>query len=331
MADLSNAKSVIDQYSAAVMSIVEALAPSVVRVERNDDERHGHGGRGRHWHMGRGRVGHGSGVVIDAEKGYIVTSYHVVSGTQDVRVHLSDGRAVDGKRIGKDPENDLALIKIEMSGLQAATFGDSGALRTGASVIAMGNPDGDGIIATSGIISAVNRELRGPSGQLMGGLIQTSALFNPGMSGGPLVNSAGQIVGLNTASVTEAQGINLAVSSATIQRVIPELAQYGVVRRPRLGIAGERQRLYEGLAEHHKLNQTHGVYIHQVIENSPAARAGIAAGDILVMAKDEAIDGIDALNRVLGSSKFGDELKVKVLRKLELVEIAVKLTDDEAA
>ncbi len=130
--------------------------------------------------------------------------------------------------------------------------------------------------------------------------------------------------------MTEAQGVNLAVASTIVQKVIADLAQYGKVRRPQLGIAGERQSLYEGLASHHNLTQTHGVYIHEVIENSPAARAGISAGDILVMANNEPITGIDALARVLNGFKMGDELAVKLLRKLDLITLTVKLTEEEA-
>lgn len=327
MADLSSAQAFLEQYSQAISAIAESLTPSVVRVERREEEG-GRGGRGR-WRMGRSRVNHGSGIVVDAQKGYIVTSYHVVSGTQEVRIHLTNGKSMDGKRIGKDPDTDLALIKVEASDLHAVTFGDSSTLKVGAVVIALGNPDGDGLVVTSGVISALNRELRGPSGQLMGSLIQTSALFNPGMSGGPLVNSAGQVIGLNTASMTEAQGVNIAVASATIQKVISELAEHGTVRRPHLGIAGERQRLYEGLAAHHNLTQTHGVYVHEVVENSPAARAGVTAGDIVVSINNEAVSGIDALNRVLNGFKFGDKFPLKLLRKLDLSELNVTLSDEE--
>ncbi len=325
MADLSTAQAFLEQYSQAVSAIAEALAPSVVRVQRMGGE--GHGG-GRRWRMGRSRVDHGSGVVMDAEKGYIMTSYHVVSGTQEARVQLSNGKVIDGKRIGKDPDTDLALVQISAPDLKAAALGDSAALKVGEVVIALGNPDGDNIVATAGIVSALKRELRGPSGQLMSGLIQTSALFNPGMSGGPLVNSQGKVIGLNTASMTEAQGVNLAVAAATISKVFSELAEFGRVRRARLGVAGERQRLYEGLAAHHNLTQTHGVYVHEVVENSAAAKAGIMAGDIIVMAGGEPVSGLDGLNRVLNQHKIGDEVAVKLLRKLELVDITVRLTDE---
>jgi S1-C subfamily serine protease len=269
-------------------------------------------------------------VVIDADKGLILTSYHVVSGTQDVEIHLSNGKAVKAKRIGKDPENDVALVKVDPAGLSltALKFGDSNALKLGSVVVALGNPDGDRVVATSGIVSSVNQSLRGPNGTMMDGLLQTDAMFNPGMSGGPLVNSKGELIGLNTASMTEAQGINLAVASATIQKVVPDLAEHGVVQRPRLGIGGERTRLYEGLAEHHKLDQLYGVAVGDVVENSAAAKSGIQVGDIIVSMDGQTVTGIDSLNRALLGHKFGDVLSVKVLRKLDLVDIQVTLTQE---
>jgi len=324
MADLKAAQDFLDQYASAVSAIVDAVSASIVRVQRHDDE-----GRSR-WRMGRSRTSWGSGVVIDVEKGHILTSYHVVSGTQDVDIHLSNGKKISAKRIGKDPENDLALIKVNPAGLglTALKFGDSSVLKPGSVVIALGNPDGDRVVATSGIVSSLNQSLRGPQGNLMDGLIQTDAMFNPGMSGGPLVNSRGEIVGLNTASMREAQGINLAVASTTIQKVVPDLAEHGVVQRPRLGIAGEHRELYEGLAEHLKLEQTHGVYIHQVVENSAAAQAGIQSGDILVVVDGQAVTGMDSLSRALLGKKFGDTLAVKLIRKLDLVEVSVRLAEN---
>jgi S1-C subfamily serine protease len=321
--ELDAARTFLDQYAAAVHVIVESVAASVVRVERR-------GGENR-WRMGRARVGHGSGVVIDAAKGYILTSYHVVSGAPEADVQFASGQSVPGKRIAKDPDNDLGLVQIDSASLNltAANLGDSSTLRVGSVVIALGNPDGNRVVATAGIVSATGQSLRGPSGQMMDGLIQTDALFNPGMSGGPLINSRGQVVGLNTASLTEAQGINLAVASATIQKVLPDLTEYGAVRRPRLGISGERERLYEGLASHHQLSQEYGVYVHEVAENSPAAKAGIQSGDILIMVGGEAVTGLDALHRLLLNHKFGDELAIRLIRKLDIMQVTVKLTPME--
>ncbi len=314
---LDSASSFLDQYAAAVNAIVESVAPSVVRVERGSIE--------DSWQAGRARVNHGSGVVVDADKGFVLTSYHVVSGTEDVEIAFINGQRVAGKRVGKDPANDLALVQIEPGNLMAARLGDSDALRLGSVVIALGNPDGDRVVATAGIVSALGQSLRGPSGQLMDGLIQTDALFNPGMSGGPLVNSRGQVIGLNTASLTEAQGINLAVASVTFRKAIPDLAEYGEVRRPRLGIAGERRRLYEGLAAHHHLEQEYGVYVHEVGEGSPAAQAGVQPGDILVKVGDEPVTGLDPLYRTLLRYKFGDDLSIRLIRGLEIVDVIVRL------
>jgi S1-C subfamily serine protease len=320
--DLKAAQAFLDQYAAAVNAIIESVEPSIVRVERQ-------GGDVR-WSMGRARVNHGSGVVIDAAKGHILTGYHVVSGTQEVTVTFKGGRQVAGKRIGKDPDNDLALIQVEPDNLTAVQIGDSAALRHGSVVIAAGNPDGDRVVATSGIVSALGQSLHGPNGQIMDGLIQTDAIFNPGMSGGPLLNSAGQVVGINTASMTEAQGINLAVASATIQKVIPELAQHGAVRRPRLGVSGEQERLYDGLVSHHNLEQTHGVLVHDVAENSPAAKAGIQPGDILIGVDGQPLTSIDMLHRILVAHNFGDELQIGLIRKLDRMNVTVKLTPEDA-
>ncbi len=327
--DLQAAQAFLDQYSQAVSAVAEAISASVVRVERRGEE-HWHR---RRWHMGRARVGHGSGVIIDAEQGHILTSYHVVSGTQDARVHLADGRAVDARRIGKDPENDLALVKVDPAGLglRALRLGAADSLMVGSAVLALGNPDGDRVVVTAGIVSTLNQSLRGPSGQLMYGLIQTSALFNPGMSGGPLVNSRGEVVGLNTASMVEAQGVNLAISSATIQKVLPDLIAHGEVRRPKLGVLGERERLYAGLVAHHRLDQTHGVEIHEVTENSPAAKASIRSGDILIAVDGEAVAGMDALARILMGHRFGDTLTIRLIRGLDVIEVKVKLEAETPA
>lgn len=323
MTDHASAQATLDAYSEAIHTIVTAAAPAVVRVKATKG--------GPKWQRGRARTDHGSGVIIDAEAGHIVTNFHVVRSSRHVLVHLHDGTALPGEVIGADADADLAVVKIEAENLSAAAWGDSGALQIGSVVIALGNPDGDGVVATAGIVSALGRRLRGPSGRLLEDLIQTSALYNPGMSGGPLVNSAGQVVGINTASLVEAQGINLAISSATAQVVARDLIAFGRVQRPRLGIAGERQRLYPGLVRHHKLEQTHGVFVHEVKAGTPAAAAGILAGDILVGADDKAVEGLDDLHRILSSKKVGDTLVIRLLRDLELLEVTVTLDALEKA
>lgn len=323
MSDLKAAQQVLDAYSAAVSAVIDTVRPAVVRVQAA-------GRGGPHWSPGRARTNYGSGVIVDAAAGHVATNFHVVRGSPRAQVHLHDGTAVMGEVLGADPEVDLAVVRIPAENLTAAAWGDSGALRVGSAVIALGNPDGDGIVATRGIVSALGQAIRGPAGRLLEGLIQTDALFNPGMSGGPLVNSAGQIVGINTASLIEAQGINLAISSAVAQRLLPDLIAYGEVRRPRLGIAGERQRIYPGLLRHHQLRQTHGVFLHEVRAGSPAAQAGLQAGDILVAADGQIVEGLDDLHRILAGKQVGATMTIRLLRDLDLLEVTVRLTPLES-
>ncbi len=321
MTDLASAQATLEAYSQAIQAVVKAVAPTVVRVQA--------GRGGPEWHPGRARTNHGSGVIIDAQAGYIATNFHVVRNAKRAYVHLHDGTPVKGEVIGADAEADFAVVRVQADNLAAASWGDSDRLQVGHTVIALGNPDGDRVVATAGIVSALGQSLRGPAGRLLEGLIQTDAIFNPGMSGGPLVNSAGQVVGINTASLVEAQGINLAISSATAQALARDLIAFGEIRRPRLGIAGERQRIYAGLVRHHKLQQTHGVFVHEVQENGPAHRAGISAGDILVSAEDTPVEGLDDLHRVLSSKQAGDTMAVRLLRDLDLLEVTVTLDTPE--
>ncbi len=328
MTDLTSAQSMLDAYSQALQAIVRAVGPAVVRIQATRG-----GGRGGGWRHGRARSDHGSGVIIDATAGHIVTSFHVVRGSEEVLVHLSNGTPLRGEVIGADGDVDLAVVKVQAENLTAAAWGDSGALNPGSLVLALGNPDGDSVVVTSGIVSALNRALRGPSGRLMENLIQTDTIFNPGMSGGPLVNAHGEVVGINTASLIEAQGINLAIASAAARKLSQDLIQHGRVLRPRLGIAGERQRLYEGLVKHHQLTQTHGVFLQEVQDGSPASRGGLRKGDILISVEGETVEGLDDLHRILSMHQVGDQLTIRLLRDLDLLEVTVSLTppEDQAA
>ncbi len=351
MTDLSSAQQVLDARSQAIRAIVAAAGPGVVRIQAGGPgERRGgpRGGRRGHrpdgmpgrphrhppggphdeWSPGRARSNHGSGFIIDAEHGTIVTNFHVVRGAERVLVHRTDGTPLQGTVLGADADVDLAIVQVPAEGLTALPWGDSSRLQVGDFVLALGNPDGDGTVVTSGIVSALGRGLRGPSGRLLEDLIQTDAIFNPGMSGGPLLNSAGQVVGINTASLVEAQGINLAISSAAAQRLIADLIAFGQVRRPVLGIAGERQRLYGGLVRHHGLRQTHGVVIHDAQEGYPAARAGIRRGDILIGADDQVVEGLDDLHRILSGKAHGAQMNIRLLRDLDLLTLDVVLDAD---
>ncbi len=319
MTDLSSAQAVLDAYSEAIRAIAAAVGPGVVRIQSARGRRHGG------WAPGRARTNYGSGFVVDAAKGIIVTNFHVVRNAEQVYVHLADGTALQGTVLGADADVDLAAVQVQADNLTALPWGESETLQVGDTVLAFGNPEGDGIVVTSGIVSALERQLRGPSGRLLEGLIQTDTIFNPGMSGGPLVNSAGQVVGINTASLVEAQGINLAIASATARSLFTDLVKFGEVRRPLIGIAGERQRLYGGLVRHHRLAQTHGVFIHDVRPGYPASNAGLRGGDILIGAEGEAVEGLDDLHRVLSGKAFGEALQVRLLRDLELIEITLEL------
>jgi len=319
---LQEATAFLESYSSAVAAVAGAVSPAIVRVEaaRPRDR--------RHWGPGRARVGHGSGVVIDAEKGHLLTNFHVTRNSDKVKVNFGDGKEVEGDVLGADAVSDLAVVKVPTTGLQAAALGDSDALKVGQAVIALGNPEGDRIVATAGIVSALSIELRGPSGRVMSGLIQTDALFNPGMSGGALVSARGEVIGINTATIMEAQGINLAIGVNTAKQIAEQLIAGGI-QRPRLGIAGERARIYEGLIRHHRLEVTHGIAVQGVEENSGAAAGGLHKGDIVIGLDDHAVQGIDDLHRALINYKVGAEVTVTVIRDLELLKLKVKLSSDE--
>ena len=319
---LQEAAAFLESYSNAVAAVAGAVSPAVVRVEAAHQR-----GRG-HWGPGRARVGHGSGVVIDADKGYVLTNFHVTRSSDKVGVTFGDGREVEGDVLGADAVSDLAVVKVPTAGLQAAALGDSDALKVGQAVVALGNPEGDRVVATAGIISAIGMSLRGPSGRVMSGLVQTDALFNPGMSGGALVNARGEVIGINTASFMEAQGINLAIGINTARQIAGQLVAGGV-RRPRLGLAGERARIYEGLIKHHKLGVTHGIAVHGVEEHSGAAAGGIQKGDIVIGLDDKEVQGVDDLHRLLQGYQVGDEVTVTVIRDLDLLKLKVKLSSEE--
>jgi len=320
---LQEATAFLESYSNAVAAVAGAVSPAIVRVEAARHRRDRH-----HWGHGRARVGHGSGVVVDADKGHILTNFHVTRDSGQVNITLGSGREVAGDVLGADAVSDLAVVRAPAGGLTAAALGDSDTLKIGQAVIALGNPDGDRVVATAGIVSAIGIELRGPSGRVMGGLIQTDALFNPGMSGGALVNARGEVIGVNTASFMEAQGINLAIGVNTAKKLAAQLIAGGV-KRPRLGVAGERTRVYEGLVKHHKLQVTHGIAVRGVEEGSGAAAAGVQAGDILVGLDSQPVQGVDDLHRVLAGYKAGDEVTVTAIRDLDLLKLKVKLGSDE--
>jgi len=304
-----------DAYSTAVISTVDLVAPAVVKIDVSNRD-----GKGRE----KG-AGSGSGFVF-AGDGLILTNAHVVSGAQGpsaLRVVLPDGRTCDGSTIGADDDTDLAVVKISATGLQALPFGSAHTLRQGQLVVAIGNPFGFQHTVTAGVVSATGRSLRARTGRLMNGLIQTDAALNPGNSGGPLVDTQGQVVGINTAVIMPAQGISFAVSADTARVVIPQLLRDGKVRRSYLGIAGQDVPLPRRLVRHHALTTNLGVLVTEVVKDAPASRASVHDGDLIVGFADTPVQRTDDLHRLLTGERAGHETTIRVLRGVEIVSLRI--------
>jgi S1-C subfamily serine protease len=296
------ATELLDAYSRAVMAVVDRVAPSVVQVVD------GRGG--------------GSGVVLTPD-GYVLTNAHVVERSETPRVGLRDGRVVTGRVVGRDASTDLALIRIECDGLVAADLGDSDALRVGQLVIAIGNPLGFQHTVTTGVVSALGRTLNGRDGRPIENVIQTDAALNPGNSGGPLVDTRGRVVGINTAVIAAAQGICFAIPASTATAVVSALIRDGRVRRARLGISAAATPIGRALASRLALPASDGIRILEVVPGSPAARAGLRAGDILVFLDGAAVPSLSALQRLLTADRVGRPLPAVVIRRGERLELTV--------
>jgi S1-C subfamily serine protease len=292
----------LDAYSRAVTSAVDLVAPAVVKIE-----------------TGRGG---GSGFVI-APEGLIITNAHVTEKARKLEVVLPDGRECPASLIGADADTDLAVVKISTSDLPALTLADSRQVRVGQIVIAIGNPFGFQHTVTAGVVSATGRSLRARTGRLMTGLVQTDAALNPGNSGGPLVNTRGEVVGINTAVIMPAQGISFAVSADTARVIVPQLLRDGRVRRKYLGIAGQDVPLPRLLVRHHHLPTTTGVLITELVKDGPAEHAGLLDGDLIVAFGASPVERTDDLHRLLTSERLDDVVAVQVLRGTKLLTIEV--------
>ncbi|KER10947.1 MAG: serine protease [[Candidatus Thermochlorobacteriaceae] bacterium GBChlB] len=303
----------LDAYSQAVTSAAEKVSPSVVKIELEREGKRGW----RRWN-----VGSGSGFIFTAD-GYIMTNSHVVSGAKKISVVLMDGRRFDAELVGNDPHTDLAVIRINAPALSYVNFGDSSKIRVGQVAIAVGNPYGFDYTVTAGVISALGRSMRANSGRLIDNIIQTDAALNPGNSGGPLVDSAGDVIGVNTAVILPAQGICFAIASNTAQYVVGQLLKYGKVRRGHLGIAGQNIKLPRPLVLRYNLTVESGVLISGVEENSPADKAGLQEGDVIVGFDDATIRGVDDLHKVLTEQKVGATSRLEVLRNPEKVTVEI--------
>jgi S1-C subfamily serine protease len=266
--------------------------------------------------------GSGSGFIFTPD-GLILTNSHVVHGATSIRVTLADGQSAVADLVGDDPETDLAVVRIAAPNLAVATLGDSHALRTGQIVIAIGNPLGFQATVTAGIVSALGRSLRARSGRLMDDIIQTDAALNPGNSGGPLVTTRGEVVGVNTAVIQGAQGLAFAVAINTAKFVAGRLIRDGRIRRGWIGVAGQNATVHRRLVRAYGLTSDTGVLVVSVEPNSPAQRAGLRERDIIVGAATSPIGAVDDLHRALVDEGIGVALSIIVLRGSERVELTV--------
>ena len=298
---------ILDVYSQAVTKVVAKVGPSIVHVRIKKK------GRARHRAIPYESEGSGSGVII-APDGYAVTNNHVVEAADTIEVSLPDGSAYSAEPIGQDPATDLALLRISGSGLPIALLGDSDNLRVGQLAIAIGNPLGFQNTVTTGVISALGRSLRSRSGRLIENIIQTDAALNPGNSGGPLVDSRGLVIGINTAIIQFAQGICFAIPVNTMRWVVSLLFKEGKVTRGYLGIAGQKVPLPVRIVRHFQLHHDTGVQVIDVVPNSPAHITGLKAGDVIISLNHSPISSVDEIHRHLSKDIIGNKLELVVLR-----------------
>ena len=315
--------SLLDAYSQAVIAAAERVTPSVVsiaaiRKRKTDprpepDQKALPGGNGGTDADEREQAGTGSGFVFTPD-GFILTNSHVVHGASRIEVGLADGMRHEASLIGDDPDTDLAVIRITADHLQPAELGDSHSIRVGQLLIAIGNPFGFQATVTAGVASALGRSMRTGSGRLIENVIQTDASFNPGNSGGPLVDARGVVVGVNTAIIRPAQGICFAIAVNTAKRVALQLMQKGSITRGYLGLSGQDIPLHRRIVRYHGLEREAGILVIGVEPDSPARQAGLREGDVIVAIGAEPVSGLDDLHRLLTEERIGVESTLSVIR-----------------
>jgi len=305
----------LDAYSQTITSVAAKAGLAVVNIRV--------GRAAAAQQNARGPESGGSGFII-APDGYIMTNSHVVHGAERIEVTLADGRVYPAELAGDDPESDLAVIRIHAPGLAFARFGDSSKLRAGQIAIAIGSPFGFQQTVTAGAVSALGRSMRAQSGRLIDNIIQTDAALNPGNSGGPLVNSRGEVIGVNTAIILPAQGICFAIASNTAEFVAAWLIKEGLVRRSWIGVMGQTAAIHPRIARFHRLKTAQGVLVLGVEPGSPAAAASVREGDMLIAFKGKSLASIDDLQRNLAGGEIGVESPLAILRGTERLELIIR-------
>ncbi len=302
----------LDAYSRAVVAVVESVGPAIVSISVGKAAPE----------TGFEPEGAGSGFVITPD-GYILTNSHVASGAKRIEAVFIDGRRLSAVLVGDDPFSDLAVIRVDSAGLPYASLGESSQLQVGQLVIAMGNPFGFQSTVSTGVVSALGRSLRSQQGRLIENIIQHTAPLNPGNSGGPLLDSRGQVVGVNTAIIAQAQGIGFAIPSSTARWIVTQLLTLGRVRRGYLGLVGFRRKLDRRLVRFHKLASDFGLEIASLDPQGPAKQGGLLPGDILVGAAGKQVSSVDDLFNLLSDWPIGRPLPLVCLRLKDRLEVEV--------
>lgn len=308
-------KELLDTYSQTVVGVAKKVSDAVVQIKVSKPG-------GRKQQNNRGGYGSGSGFIISTD-GFVVTNSHVVSGAKRIQVNLQDGRQFPGTLIGDDPATDIAVLQIDATKLSTVEFGNSDQLQVGQIAIAIGNPFGFQYSLTAGVVSALGRTLRSEGGRLIDDVIQTDAALNPGNSGGPLVDSFGRVIGVNTAVILPAQGLCFAVASNLVQYVVQKLIQDGKVRRGYIGISGQVARINHRMRKVLEIKNNAGVLIHQVEADGLAYNEQLFRGDLIVGFNDKLVNSIDELHKMLNESTIGKKVKLTIIRDRKKLNIFV--------
>lgn len=307
----------LDAYSRTIVGVVERVSPAVVHVKVE----------GRSLNGARQGSGSGSGVILSPD-GLVLTNNHVIEGAGRIELALCDDRACAARVLGRDPDTDIAVLRADINdALPHAELGNSKDVRPGQIAIAIGNPLGFSSTVTAGIVSAVGRTLRAQSGRQITDVIQTDAALNPGNSGGPLVSSAGQVIGINTAMILGAQSICFAVASNTALHVLTQILQHGRVRRARIGMAGEQSALPQRIRHQASLAQKTGVRIVHVETGGAADLGGLRAGDVIIALDDATVTGVDDIVRLLDEQRIGRTVALGVLRGGAMLTVSIQPTE----